>query len=68
MDFFGNFNGVHHYSDVLRLFPITFFGPVTHPDDIRISKKMVNLWTSFAKTGIPFCEDVPQWPSFTSKY
>lgn len=35
------------------------------PERYEASHKMAELWTSFAKTGKPAAEDVPEWPAFT---
>lgn len=66
MSSFANFDGVHHFSDVIHLFPYTNFGPLTNAEDFRMIKRMVELWTSFATTGVPKAKDMPEWPPLTS--
>lgn len=64
---FGNYDGVHHFSDILYLFPFTEFGSRLNRDDRKIAKKMVKLWGSFAATGVPSINGESFWPSFTGK-
>ena len=35
-----------------------------NPDKYIASHKMAELWTSFAKTGVPSAKDVPEWPAY----
>ena len=34
------------------------------PDAAEVSRKMSSLWASFARTGTPSAEGVPQWPRY----
>lgn len=68
MAVFANFNGVHHFSEVIHMFPYTNFGPFTDPEDFEMVKRVVQLWTSFAIDGVPSADDVPEWPPLTSNY
>jgi len=36
------------------------------PETGEASKKVMSLWTSFAKTGVPTADGVPTWPKFNS--
>lgn len=56
-------DGVHHADDLGYLFPIF---PLNEKDTI-IAKRMVDLWTSFAITGIPRAEGIPEWHSVTGE-
>lgn len=44
--------------------PRTGFGGNSTPESYEASHKMAELWTTFAKTGVPAAEDVPDWPAF----
>ncbi|MCX6048778.1 MAG: carboxylesterase family protein [Chloroflexi bacterium] len=36
-----------------------------HPDRFIASRKMAELWATFARTGKPAAADVPEWPAYT---
>ncbi len=36
----------------------------SNPDRFIASHKMAALWSSFARTGIPAADDVPEWPAY----
>ncbi|MGB5050116.1 MAG: carboxylesterase family protein [Caldilineaceae bacterium] len=36
-----------------------------NPDRFIASRKMAELWTTFARTGKPAAADVPEWPAYT---
>ncbi|MEZ4863835.1 MAG: carboxylesterase family protein [Caldilineaceae bacterium] len=36
-----------------------------HPDRFIASRKMAELWATFARTGKPAAADVPAWPAYT---
>ncbi|EAT48045.2 AAEL000918-PA, partial [Aedes aegypti] len=48
--------GVHHSNDLLYLFPYSPGEPKLNERDTRMTKLMVDLWTSFAATGVPKSE------------
>ncbi|XP_055621644.1 glutactin-like isoform X2 [Toxorhynchites rutilus septentrionalis] len=48
--------GVHHSDDLLYLFPYPPGQPELNEDDARMSRLMVDLWTSFATNGVPRSE------------
>ncbi|XP_065082057.1 uncharacterized protein LOC135704503 [Ochlerotatus camptorhynchus] len=48
--------GVHHSNDLLYLFPFPPGEPKLNEGDAKIARKMVDLWTSFAATGVPRSE------------
>ncbi|MBN2168452.1 MAG: carboxylesterase family protein [Actinobacteria bacterium] len=48
---FGNFNHALGFNDV----------------DFRLSETMMSYWTSFARTGNPNCEDLPEWPAYSKE-
>ncbi|XP_055595744.1 glutactin-like isoform X2 [Uranotaenia lowii] len=57
--------GVHHSDDMQYLFPYPPGEPQLNEKDTKMSRLMVDLWTSFARTGVPHSElltDV-EWPS-----
>jgi acetylcholinesterase len=58
--------GVHHTDDLQYLFPYPPENTKLNEDDVKIAKRMVNLWTSFAETGVPTAEDVPKLKPMTS--
>ncbi|XP_055626142.1 glutactin-like [Toxorhynchites rutilus septentrionalis] len=45
--------GVHHEDDLLYLFPSPG-EPELNEEDTKMAKLMVDLWTSFAATGVPY--------------
>nr|XP_029731025.1 glutactin-like [Aedes albopictus] len=59
--------GVHHSNDLLYLFPFPPGEPKLNERDTRMARQMVDLWTSFATTGVPksdLTEDV-EWKSMS---
>lgn len=48
--------GVHHSNDLLYLFPFPPGEPKLNEADAKMARKMVDLWTSFAATGVPRSE------------
>ncbi|XP_053685664.1 glutactin-like [Sabethes cyaneus] len=53
---------VHHAADMHYLFPWSEL----NEDGLRIAKAMVQLWTSFARTGVPVAEIFPYWSPMKS--
>ncbi|XP_039449928.1 glutactin-like isoform X1 [Culex pipiens pallens] len=45
--------GVHHSNDLLYVFPYPPGEPKLNEADTKVAKLMVDLWTSFAATGVP---------------
>lgn len=43
--------------------PMMSFGG-NRPERFIASRKMAELWTTFARTGKPAAEDVPEWPAY----
>lgn len=37
------------------------------PQDAEVSQRMGDLWTNFAKTGVPSAPDVPTWPRYDAQ-
>lgn len=59
--------GVSHSDENIYLFPWPKSAAKLNEADTKISKKMVDLWTSFASNGVPSCSEVPTWPAMTGK-
>ncbi|EDW80417.1 uncharacterized protein Dwil_GK18668 [Drosophila willistoni] len=55
-------SGVTLTDDNLYLFPWPRFHLINSVRDIKIAKRMVDLWTSFAAAGVPRAPGVPDWP------
>lgn len=53
---------VQHAADMRYLFPWSKLSG----DGVRIAKTMIQLWTSFARTGRPTAEAVSSWSPVTS--
>ncbi|XP_058835247.1 glutactin-like [Topomyia yanbarensis] len=53
---------VHHADDLTYLFPRDSL----NEKDTKVAKAMVQLWTSFARGGVPFANDIPYWPPMNS--
>lgn len=54
--------GVSLTDDNLYLFPWPRYLLLNSNRDLKIAKRMVSLWTSFAATGKPFAANTPEWP------
>lgn len=59
--------GVHHSDDNIYLFPFPENMSKLNENDKKIAMKLVDLWTSFATTGVPKADGVPEWKPVTSK-
>ncbi|KAH8260823.1 hypothetical protein KR038_003628 [Drosophila bunnanda] len=54
-------------DDNLYLFPWPRFLALNSNRDIKMARRMVALWTSFATTGVPRAPGVPEWPSMNDE-
>lgn len=59
--------GVHHSDDIIYLYPFPPSASNLNHSDTLMAMKMVDLWTSFAISGVPSTPNAPNWPAFTSK-
>lgn len=57
--------GVHHSNDNIYIYPWPEFVAQLNPEDTKMAKRMVKLWTSFATTGVPSAPGVEEWPPMT---
>ncbi|XP_055706066.1 glutactin-like [Phlebotomus papatasi] len=55
--------GVAHSDDNIYLFPWPKSVAKLNEEDTKIAQKMVDLWTSFAITGVPTSPQVSNWPA-----
>ncbi|KAH8357917.1 hypothetical protein KR200_002212 [Drosophila serrata] len=54
-------------DDNLYLFPWPRFLALNSNRDIKMARRMVSLWTSFATTGVPRAPGVPEWPTMNDE-
>ncbi|HOX29198.1 MAG TPA: carboxylesterase family protein, partial [bacterium] len=61
--------GVFHGAELGFVFQnFNFLGMSAYSDDnLALSKKVIALWSSFARTGVPSAPGVPAWPRYNSK-
>ncbi|KAI9554676.1 hypothetical protein GHT06_019952 [Daphnia sinensis] len=50
--------GVSHADEILLMFPNFLLPRISNPNDLKVSQMLLDLWTSFAKDGIPQSEHV----------
>ncbi|XP_046639318.1 venom carboxylesterase-6-like isoform X1 [Daphnia pulicaria] len=50
--------GVSHSDELMLMFTSNFIPPTTDANDIKASKMLLDLWTSFAANGVPQSEEV----------
>jgi len=53
--------GVSHGDDTGYMLGVDYMNPLETESDRKMSKKMVNMWVNFAKTGKPVFGDVEGW-------
>lgn len=58
--------GVQHGDELSYIFESPTMTSKLNPQDTAISKVMVELWTSFADTGVPKSKCISHWPTVTS--
>ncbi len=61
--------GVFHGAELAFIYNnFNFFDfRLGSPENDAFSQKVMSLWTSFARTGIPSAPDFPTWPPFDTK-
>ncbi|XP_017076015.2 glutactin [Drosophila eugracilis] len=59
--------GVSLTDDNLYLFPWPRFLALNSNRDLKVARRMVALWTSFATTGVPQAPGVPTWLPMTDE-
>lgn len=59
--------GVSLTDDNLYLFPWPRFLALNFNRDLKVARRMVALWTSFAATGVPRAPGVPEWPTMNDE-
>lgn len=62
-----DFDAVSHGDELPMIFNGDFTAPPTSVEDLRVSKTLIDLWTSFASSGKPTSDLVPEWPSNSAK-
>ncbi|XP_039502201.1 glutactin [Drosophila santomea] len=59
--------GVSLTDDNLYLFPWPRFLALNSNRDLKVARRMVALWTSFATTGVPQAPGLPTWPAMSDE-
>lgn len=60
--------GSAHYDEVQFMFGLPLAQPRFYSrDEVKLSKRMIQAWTSFARTGKPTISTHTQWPKYTSQ-
>ena len=60
----GFYLGCYHGSELAYVFGNLDQGEGYGSEDAAFSDQIMDLWTSFAKTGIPSTEEAPEWPQY----
>ncbi|EFX78599.1 hypothetical protein DAPPUDRAFT_105048 [Daphnia pulex] len=50
--------GASHGDELLLMFNSKMIAPMTDPNDIKVSKMLLDLWTSFSSNGVPQSEEI----------
>lgn len=58
-------DGVQHGDELIYLFAHPSYVKNLNDDDKKFANTLIDLVTSFAKTGIPVSKDSPKWPPMT---
>lgn len=57
-----------HSDDVSLVFGVPFMFPnISHESERRLSKQLIRMWTTFAKTGSIYGMDGKPWPAYESE-
>lgn len=57
--------GAAHYEEVQFVFGLPLIKPDEYTkDEIKLSKKIMKSWTTFARTGTPSLSETTRWPQF----
>lgn len=59
--------GVSLTDENLYLFPWPRIHMINANRDVKVAKRLVALWTSFAADGVPSAEGVPAWPAMNDE-
>jgi para-nitrobenzyl esterase len=63
-DFWSSILGVYHGSEIAYIFGHLPEEEGYGPADIELSEQMMELWTSFARNGVPSASTVIEWPQY----
>lgn len=58
-------DGVQHGDELMYLFAHPLYAENLNDDDRKFANTLIDLVTSFAKTGVPESNDSPKWPPMT---
>lgn len=61
-------DGVQHGDELMYTFAQPDYTKNFNAKDRKFSDLLVNLWTSFAISGVPVADGIPKWPPMTSKH
>lgn len=57
---------VQHGDELIYTLAHPPYAKDLNADDTKFAEMLVDLWTSFAQTGVPKSDRAPQWPPMTS--
>lgn len=60
----GYYLGCFHGSELAYVFGNLDPNEGYQPEDTQLSQQIMDLWTSFAKTGVPKADGAPDWPEY----